>query len=93
MGGGAPERNEQDRGRIAETFGEPARHAAGRGIVGALEPHVGRAFDLPEKTVWLLETVGSPHVRLDLDNSHCDCLGRDLPTTCRRRCRPPSAPT
>jgi sugar phosphate isomerase/epimerase len=78
MGYGTPETYEQDRGPLAEAFGELARYAEPRGVVMALEPHVGQAFDQPEKVVWLMEEVGSPHFRLNLDNSHFECMGRDL---------------
>jgi sugar phosphate isomerase/epimerase len=78
MGYGTPETYEQDRELLAERFGELARHAVSRGVVIALEPHVGQAFDQPEKIVWLMERIGSPGYRLNLDNSHFECMGRDL---------------
>jgi len=78
MGYGTPETYEQDRELIAERFGELAQHAVSRGVVIALEPHVGQAFDQPEKIVWLMERIDSPGYRLNLDNSHFECMGRDL---------------
>jgi sugar phosphate isomerase/epimerase len=78
MGYGTPDTYEQERHALAGAFGELARYAEPRGVVIALEPHVGQAFDLPEKVVWLMEEVGSPHFRLNLDNSHFECMGRDL---------------
>src|ERR1700694_5079641 len=48
MGYGTPDRYEHERQALAEAFGELARHAESRGVVVALEPHVGQAFDLPE---------------------------------------------
>ncbi|MGE3912905.1 MAG: sugar phosphate isomerase/epimerase family protein [Chloroflexota bacterium] len=78
MGYGTPEHYEQQRQPLADAFGELARHGQTRGVVMALEPHVGQAFDVPEKVVWLMETVGSPYFRLNLDNSHFECMGRDL---------------
>lgn len=78
MGYGTPDTYEQDRELLAERFGALAGHAAGRGVVLALEPHVGQAIDQPEKVVWLMERVGSPHFRLNLDNSHFEVMGRDL---------------
>jgi sugar phosphate isomerase/epimerase len=78
MGYGRPESYEVDREQIAEAFRPVAEHAGTRGVTFALEPHVGQAIDLPEKCVWLIEAVGSPHLRLNFDNSHFDCLGRDL---------------
>lgn len=78
MGYGRPERYEADRETLADLFGELARHAAGRGVTLALEPHVGQAIDTPEKVVWLIERVGSPHFRLNFDNSHFEVMGVDL---------------
>jgi sugar phosphate isomerase/epimerase len=78
MGYGTPETYEQDRELLAERFGDLARHAVSRGVVIALEPHVGQAFDQPEKIVWLMDRIDSPGYRLNLDNSHFECMGRDL---------------
>lgn len=78
MGYGSPDGYAVQRQALAERFGELATHASRRGGVVALEPHVGQAMDLPEKVVWLLEAVNSPHFRLNLDNSHFEVMGRDL---------------
>ena len=78
MAYGTPETYEQDRELIAERFGELAEYAVKRGIVIALEPHVGQAFDQPEKVAWLMERIDSPGYRANLDNSHFECMGRDL---------------
>jgi sugar phosphate isomerase/epimerase len=78
MGYGTPETYETDRQTLADAFGEVARYAEPRGAVMALEPHVGQAFDLPEKVAWLMEAVDSRHFRLNLDSSHFECMGRDL---------------
>jgi sugar phosphate isomerase/epimerase len=78
MGYGTPDTYEQDREVIAERFGDLAQHAVSRGVVIALEPHVGQAFDQPEKIVWLMDRVNSPGYKLNLDNSHFECMGRDL---------------
>jgi sugar phosphate isomerase/epimerase len=78
MAYGTPATYEQDREVVAERFGELAGYAVSRGVVIALEPHVGQAFDQPEKIVWLMDRVDSPGYRLNLDNSHFECMGRDL---------------
>lgn len=78
MAYGKPETYEQDREVVAERFGDLAQHAVSRGVVIALEPHVGQAFDQPEKIVWLMDRINSPGYRLNLDNSHFECMGRDL---------------
>ena len=78
MAYGRPALYEAVREAVAECFTELARYGAGRGVVVALEPHVGQAFDLPEKVAWLIERVGSPYFRLNFDNSHFEVMGRDL---------------
>jgi sugar phosphate isomerase/epimerase len=78
MGFGTPETYAADREALAERFAELAQHAAATGGVLALEPHVGQAVDQPEKIVWLMQAVDSPHFRLNLDNSHFEVMGRDM---------------
>jgi len=78
MGYGRPEEYEAKRDVIADAFKRLAERAARRGVVVALEPHVGQAIDLPEKCLWLIERVGSPHFRLNFDNSHFEVMGVDL---------------
>jgi sugar phosphate isomerase/epimerase len=78
MGYGQPDRYVEQRGRLVDTFGELARHGASRGVVVALEPHVGQAIDLPERVAWLVEAVGSKHFRLNFDNSHFEVMGRSI---------------
>ena len=78
MAYGRPASYEEVRETVAENFVGLASYGAERGVVVALEPHVGQAFDLPEKVLWLLERVGSPWFRLNFDNSHFEVMGRDL---------------
>ena len=78
MGYGTPETYGADREALAERFSELAQHAATTGGILALEPHVGQAMDAPEKVVWLMQAVDSPHFRLNLDNSHFEVMGRDM---------------
>ena len=78
MGYGTPENYETDRHALAGGFASLADYAKQRGVVVALEPHVNQAIDLPEKVVWLLDRVNSPHFRLNFDNSHFEVMGCDL---------------
>jgi sugar phosphate isomerase/epimerase len=78
MGQGRPETYFEDREALAESFADLATYADLTGGVLALEPHVGQAMDQPEKIVWLMQTVNSPHFRLNLDNSHFEVMGRDM---------------
>jgi sugar phosphate isomerase/epimerase len=56
--------------RLVERLGELADYAGRRGVTVAIEPHVGAALDSPEKTLRLLERVGSPFLKVNLDVSH-----------------------
>jgi sugar phosphate isomerase/epimerase len=78
MGYGTPERYAEQRSLLAERFGELALHASKTAGVVALEPHVGQAMDMPDKVVWLMQAVESPHFRLNLDNSHFEVMGCEL---------------
>ena len=78
MAYGKPDAYEAVRKTVGAGFSELARYGEERGVVVALEPHVGQAFDLPEKVTWLIERVGSPWFRLNFDNSHFEVMGRDL---------------
>jgi sugar phosphate isomerase/epimerase len=78
MGYGSPETYEADRHVLADRFGELTLHAQRTGGTLALEPHVGQAMDLPEKVDWLMRAVGSPHFRLNFDNSHFEVMGRAM---------------
>jgi sugar phosphate isomerase/epimerase len=76
--GGRPDEWEQVREMLAERFGVLAEYARGRGVVVAVEPHVGQALDLPEKALWLLDRVDSPHLALTFDISHFDVMGLSI---------------
>jgi sugar phosphate isomerase/epimerase len=78
MGYGKPDQYEAVREQVASNFAELAAYGEKRGVVVALEPHVGQAFDLPEKVAWLMERVNSPWFRLNFDNSHFEVMGRDI---------------
>jgi sugar phosphate isomerase/epimerase len=78
MGFGTPATYATDRDALVDRFGELASYAEGRGGTVALEAHVGQAFDLPEKVDWLMRAVNSAHFRFNLDNSHFECMGRDM---------------
>jgi sugar phosphate isomerase/epimerase len=75
QGSGTPESYERDRHEIADLFGDFARYAGERGATVILEPHCETAMNLPERVVWLMGAVRSPHFRLNLDNSHFEVMG------------------
>ena len=78
MAYGRPDEYEAVRETVAERLGEVARYAGQYGVTLALEPHVGQAFDRPERVLWLMERIGSQHFRLNFDNSHFEVMGYDL---------------
>ncbi len=78
MGFGKPDQYETQRHVLVDAFGELGRYGSERGVVFALEPHVGQAIDTPEKCVWLLDAVDSPWFRLNFDNSHFEVMGLDM---------------
>ena len=79
MGYGTPETYARDRDALAERFGRAgaARRARPAGCSRSSRTS-GRRWTSPKKIVWLMEAVGSPHFRLNLDNSHFEVMGRDM---------------
>ena len=75
MAWGTPDADDATRRRIVEAFIELGEAAAARGVVVAIEPHVGQALDLPDRVQAVLDAVGSPAVRLNFDNSHFEVMG------------------
>jgi sugar phosphate isomerase/epimerase len=73
--GGREEEWDSKKHLIAERVADLGDHAASRGVILAVEPHCGTAFDKPDKAVWLMEQVNHPAVRLNFDISHFDIWG------------------
>ena len=73
--GGKSAEWEQLKHKIVDRVGETVALAAQRGIVVALEPHVGRAIDTPQKMLWVLEQVNSPYCKVNFDISHFNVQG------------------
>lgn len=76
--GGAPEDWETRLDFILERVRELVDYAADSGVVIGMEAHVGCALDTAEKSVQLVETMGSPHLGLNFDISHFDVLGMPI---------------
>jgi sugar phosphate isomerase/epimerase len=70
--GGREEDWEAKKELIAERVADLGDHAAARGVILAVEPHSGTAFDQPDKALWLMEQLNHPAVRLNFDISHFD---------------------
>jgi sugar phosphate isomerase/epimerase len=79
--GGTPERWKELRGRLVDRLGELVAYAAERGVVVAIEPHVGAALDRPERALWLLRAIDSPWLRLNFDHSHFEAAGLPMTVT------------
>ena len=85
--GGAPEHWEADKELAVERIGELARYGESRGVVIALEPHVGQGLNSPDKTLWLLDQIDSPWLKVNFDISHFNVQGMSMEETV-----PPMAP-
>lgn len=83
MGYGRPEQYEAVRETLAERFRGLAEDARARGVVIGFEFHVGQAIDRPERIQWLVERVGHPNFRLNLDASHLDVMGYSIAESVR----------
>ncbi|MEN9938863.1 MAG: hypothetical protein RLZZ387_5442 [Chloroflexota bacterium] len=73
--GGTPEDWEPLKGLLLERLGELVRYGEQRGVVIAVEPHVGSMLDTPERTLELLGAIDSPFLRLNFDISHFNVVG------------------
>ncbi len=69
---------ESTRQQIADDLVDLADLAADNNTTLAVEPHVGCAFDTPEKAVWMMERTGHSHLRLHFDHSHFHVCDIDL---------------
>jgi len=75
---------EQTRNSMAEELTEWARVAKDGGITLCFKAHVDQAADVPERALWLLNQVQSPHIRLIYDYSHFFLQGLALEETVRQ---------
>jgi len=79
--GGKPEQWEQLREPMAERLKDWANLARELDVTIAIKPHVGSAAHLPEHALWLMEQVGSSHIRAAYDFSHYRLRGLDMAET------------
>lgn len=75
--GGKPGQWDAVRKQFAERLTDWIKLAEQTKTVIAIKPHRLGAMNTPEQTLWLLERVGSPWIKLVYDYSHFE--GRDLP--------------
>lgn len=76
--GGKPDMWDSKKEFLAERLGELVDYGASRGVIIAMEPHIGAIIDTPDKVLELLDIVNSPYLRVNFDISHFDIVG--IPT-------------
>ena len=82
MGGRAPDWD-TEKEKIVGYLVELADIAGKYDVVYAIEPHVGGAFDTPEKAVWMMRQTGHPNLKLNYDYSHFWVQGMPLEESAR----------
>jgi len=73
--GGTPEQWDDLQSLMIERVGALVRYGEQRGVVIAIEPHVGSMLDTPARVLELLEAIRSPNLKLNFDISHFNVMG------------------
>ena len=73
--GGRPEDWESKLDMLIERIQEAVEYAASQGVTIAIEPHVGSIIDTPDRTLELIDRVGSDFLRVNFDISHFNVMG------------------
>ncbi len=73
--GGRPEDWPGVRDRLLNEVGGLVEFGARRGVVIAIEPHIGCCLCDVERTLWLLDQIDSAYLKLNYDISHFDVAG------------------
>ena len=60
---------------MIERVGALVRYGEQRGVVIAIEPHVGDILDTPARALELLDAIQSPNLKLNFDISHFNVQG------------------
>lgn len=63
------------RDRLLNEVGDLVDFGARHGVVIAMEPHIGCCLCDVERTLWLLERIDAPYLKLNYDISHFDVAG------------------
>ncbi len=79
--GGNDMKWDQDKDILLDRTKELVDYASTKGVIIAMEPHVFMTLDTPDKVLWLLEKIGSPHFKINFDISHFDVLGMSIEET------------
>lgn len=75
---------EQVKGRMVDELKDWARVAAASQFVICFKPHASDAVDSPERALWLIRAVSSPHIRVVYDYSHFFVEGFSLAASLRQ---------
>lgn len=73
--GGSPGDLETQRDLLIERLNQLGGYAEARGVMVALEHHVGAALEMPEQVVAVMEQIESPAIRVNFDISHFNVMG------------------
>lgn len=73
--GGSPGDLDTQFDTLVERLDALGDYAQKRGVVMALEHHVGNAVEAPEQVIAILERVSSPAIRINFDISHFNVVG------------------
>jgi len=73
--GGSPGELPARLDELADRAGAIAEYAASRGVVVALEPHIGAAIETPDLMAEVIRQIDSPAIRVNFDISHFNVMG------------------
>ena len=73
--GGTPQQWDELKPLMVERVAALVRYGEQRGVVIAIEPHVGSMLDTPERVLELLDAIDSPFLKLNFDISHFNVMG------------------
>lgn len=73
--GSNPNEWDSQREFILERVGSLVDYCSAREIVLAIEPHVVDGLNSPDRSIWLLEEIGSSYLKLNFDISHFEVQG------------------
>lgn len=73
--GGSPGELPARMDEVIDRAGALAEYATSRGVVVALEPHIGAAIETPDLMAEVLDKINSPAIRVNFDISHFNVMG------------------
>jgi sugar phosphate isomerase/epimerase len=82
--GGKTETWEKDKGPICAELREWAEIGRAAGVVICFKPHAANSIHSPERALWTIREVGSPHLRIVYDYSHMMIEGFPLESSLKQ---------